>query len=502
MSKSENDTACEEFKIHPRRKICRECKQPKENHLLSELDVKQIHNTLASLAKECGAEESKSNSTYAWVPPQCPDDRVEDYFRNFPKEKTPEHNSEGLQWRLKQILRQIPETDVSMPACRFVDSESYQEFEAYMEDMKNKIIHFGFVKVWEKGMPLQCPTCLILLESGELVVSPALVSAMVYHPACFVCTKCKDPLVDLIHCFEVDGKIYCIRHYSETQKKRCYACDELIFASRYAQAKDSFYHREHLRCFNCDELLENNKGFDKDGELYCFKCYEDKFSDDCQKCKKRITLDARHVTFEDHTYHISCFKCADCKEVIGTGTFIPHADLVYCKGCHVRNFGVRCYKCHYAITDDQGIMYNKQPYHADCFTCNKCQAQLANQTFKNVEDFLYCVKCYGETFCKKCYSCSQPILIGEKDILYSYGDYKWHSECFTCRICQQPLADVPFTMRGNTLICKNCTSQEDTISAAATSRESDNKKINEKNLKSSKEKIPEKTDSKNKQDNK
>ncbi|GFY41268.1 four and a half LIM domains protein 3 [Trichonephila inaurata madagascariensis] len=87
MSKSENDTACQEFKIHSRRKVCRECKQPKENHLLSKLDVKQIHNTLASLAKECGAEESKSNSTYAWVPPQCPDDRVADYFRNFPKEK-------------------------------------------------------------------------------------------------------------------------------------------------------------------------------------------------------------------------------------------------------------------------------------------------------------------------------------------------------------------------------------------------------------------------------
>ncbi|GFS57198.1 four and a half LIM domains protein 2 [Trichonephila clavipes] len=359
----------------------------------------------------------------------------------------------------------------------------------------------------------------------------------------------------------------CLQVYNDSKQwisvfiARCYACDELIFASRYAQAKESFYHRDHLRCFNCDELLENNKGFDKEGELYCVKCYEDKFSDDCQKCKKRIALDARHVTFEgkfwhygcftcencgevitdfenhegkfycvkcynknfapkcneckqifegqtkvvkyeDHTYHINCFKCADCREVIGTGTFIPHADLVYCKGCHVRNFGVRCYKCHYAITDDQGIMYNKQPYHADCFTCNKCQAQLANQTFKNVEDFLYCVKCYGETFCKKCHSCSQPILIGEKDILYSYGDYKWHSECFTCRLCQQPLADVPFTMRGNTLICKNCTSQEDTITGAATSRESDDKKINEKKLISSKEKIPEKKDSKNKQDNK
>ncbi|GFU29598.1 four and a half LIM domains protein 1 [Nephila pilipes] len=557
MSKSGNTEACEKFRIHSRRKICKECKQPKENHTLTEQDVRQIHKTLVSLADDCGAEKSKSNGTYSWIPPECPEDRLADYFRCFSREKVPEHNSEGFQWRLKQILKQIPETDISESACRFLEAESLPAFEAYIDEMKNKIIHFGFVKVWEKGMPLQCPTCLMLLENDELVVTPALVSAMVYHPACFICTECKDPLIDLIHCFEVDGKIYCIRHYSETQKQRCHACDELIFTSHYAQAKDAFYHRDHLRCFFCDDLILNSKGFENDGELYCVQCYEDMFSDDCQKCAKRIASDARQVTYEgkfwhyncftcescgeiitdfenhdgkfycvncynrefapkcngckqafegqtkvvkyqDRTFHINCFKCADCKEVIGTGTFIPHGDLIYCKGCHVRNFGVRCFKCHYAITDDQGVTYNKQPYHADCFTCSKCQTQLGNQTFKNVEDNLYCVKCYGETFCKKCHSCNQPILIGEKDILYSYGDYKWHSECFTCRVCQSPLTDVSFIIRGNTLICKNCTSQEDTVSAAATSKKSDDRDINESNLKSSKEQIPAKSSSKTK----
>ncbi|GIY11201.1 four and a half LIM domains protein 3 [Caerostris extrusa] len=141
-----------------------------------------------------------------------------DMTRFFPK--VPKYNSEGLQWRQKTLSKQVPAADFMETDCRFVDKDSLIDFEEHAKDIRNKALHFGFIKVWEKGMPLQCPTCLILLEAGELVVVPSQGSAVAFHPACFVCTTCRDPLVDLVHCCEVDGKVYCVRHYSETHRKR------------------------------------------------------------------------------------------------------------------------------------------------------------------------------------------------------------------------------------------------------------------------------------------
>ena len=47
-----------------------------------------------------------------------------------------------------------------------------------------------------------------------------------WHPACFVCSVCKELLVDLIY-FYKDGKLFCGRHHAETIKPRCSSCDEV-----------------------------------------------------------------------------------------------------------------------------------------------------------------------------------------------------------------------------------------------------------------------------------
>lgn len=47
-----------------------------------------------------------------------------------------------------------------------------------------------------------------------------------WHPACFVCCRCDELLVDLIY-FYKDGLVYCGRHHAEELKPRCTACDEV-----------------------------------------------------------------------------------------------------------------------------------------------------------------------------------------------------------------------------------------------------------------------------------
>ncbi|GIY11199.1 four and a half LIM domains protein 3 [Caerostris extrusa] len=109
---------------------------------------------------------------------------------------------------------------------------------------------------------------------------------------------------------------------------RCYSCDELIFADRYAQAGADFYHKDHLRCFHCDQQLDDSKGFDKDGQLYCMQCYEDKFSDDCDKCGKRITLDSRHITYEENSGIIPASHAKSAKKLSQTSKITRASSIV------------------------------------------------------------------------------------------------------------------------------------------------------------------------------
>lgn len=47
-----------------------------------------------------------------------------------------------------------------------------------------------------------------------------------WHPACFVCCRCSEPLVDLIY-FWKSGAAWCGRHYCESLRPRCAGCDEV-----------------------------------------------------------------------------------------------------------------------------------------------------------------------------------------------------------------------------------------------------------------------------------
>ncbi|GIY18274.1 testin [Caerostris darwini] len=307
-------------------------------------------------------------------------------------------------------------------------------------------------------MPLQCPTCLILLEAGELVVVPSQGSAVAFHPACFICTTCRDPLVELVHCCEVDGKVYCARHYSETHRKRCYSCDELIFADRYAQAGADFYHKDHLRCFHCDQQLDDSK--------------DSTMTDSCTACSATRTNSATTATsaasaslwirdtsptkyVQGKFWHYTCFTCEKCQEVITD--FENHEGKFYCVKCYNADFAPRCGTCKqvfeghmkivkYEVTTTgdttRNLTRKRQSYSESSFVASS----------QEVQETAICWK-------------------SEKDVLYSYGDYKWHSECFICRVCQRHLADTPFSIQENTLVCKMCTSKEDTVSAATSSRE-------------------------------
>ncbi|GIY18272.1 four and a half LIM domains protein 3 [Caerostris darwini] len=142
-----SEAVCDTYQPHERRNICQNCKHVKDEHPLTEKDIKELRATVATLAEDSGAEPPRGDSVYEWIPPECPEDRMEDYFSCFPEDKVPKYNSEGLQWCQKTLSKQVPAADFMESDCRFVDKDSLIDFEEHAKDIRNKALHFGFVKV-------------------------------------------------------------------------------------------------------------------------------------------------------------------------------------------------------------------------------------------------------------------------------------------------------------------------------------------------------------------
>lgn len=72
-----------------------------------------------------------------------------------------------------------------------------------------------------------CELCQQLIPADAPAIYSDHASAKKqWHPACFICCQCREPLVNLIH-FWKNGRLWCGRHYCENEKPRCNGCDEV-----------------------------------------------------------------------------------------------------------------------------------------------------------------------------------------------------------------------------------------------------------------------------------
>ncbi|XP_047358647.1 four and a half LIM domains protein 2 isoform X13 [Vespa velutina] len=184
-----------------------------------------------------------------------------------------------------------------------------------------------------------------------------------------------------------------------------------------------------------------------------FRCYLGK---DCllgdQKLAKPGT---KKMEYKTRQWHEKCFCCVVCKNPIGTKSFIPREQEIYCAGCYEDKFATRCVKCNKIITSG-GVTYKNEPWHRDCFTCSNCNNSLAGQRFTSRDDKPYCADCFGELFAKRCTACSKPITgIGGTRFI-SFEDRHWHNECFICAGCKTSLVGRGFITDGDDIICPEC----------------------------------------------
>jgi len=67
------------------------------------------------------------------------------------------------------------------------------------------------------------------------------------------------------------------------------------------------------------------------------------------------------MEYKTRQWHEKCFSCVVCKTPIGTKSFIPREQEIYCGGCYEDKFATRCVKCNKIITSG-GVTYKNEPW--------------------------------------------------------------------------------------------------------------------------------------------
>ncbi|XP_014467283.1 PREDICTED: uncharacterized protein LOC106740603 isoform X4 [Dinoponera quadriceps] len=294
-------------------------------------------------------------------------------------------------------------------------------------------------------------------DAEDLIFSGEYTKAMNkdWHSGHFCCWQCDESLTGQRYVLR-DEHPYCIKCYESVFANGCEECNKIIgIDSKDLSYKDKHWHEACFLCNRCRVSLVDKQFGSKVDKIYCGNCYDAQFASRCDGCGEIFRAGTKKMEYKTRQWHEKCFCCVVCKNPIGTKSFIPREQEIYCAGCYEDKFATRCVKCNKIITSG-GVTYKNEPWHRDCFTCSNCNNSLAGQRFTSRDDKPYCADCFGELFAKRCTACSKPITgIGGTRFI-SFEDRHWHNDCFICAGCKTSLVGRGFITDGDDIICPEC----------------------------------------------
>ncbi|KAM4618993.1 testin [Polymixia lowei] len=177
-----------------------------------------------------------------------------------------------------------------------------------------------------------CHHCQQPMRQGEPAVYAERAGYdKLWHPACFVCCTCSELLVDMIYFWKKD-KLYCGRHYGDSEKPRCGGCDELIFSNEYTQAEGQNWHLKHFCCFDCDCILAGETYVMEKDKPVCRPCYMNNYAVKCVACQNPVDPEAQRVSYGEHHWHAEpqCFQCSCCSKCLVGQRFMATEGFLFC----------------------------------------------------------------------------------------------------------------------------------------------------------------------------
>ncbi|CAK7230433.1 Rho-type GTPase activating protein Rga1 [Sporothrix bragantina] len=153
----------------------------------------------------------------------------------------------------------------------------------------------------------------------------------------------------------------------------------------------------------------------------------------CNKCGEQLT--GQFVRALDGTFHLDCFRCKDCSQIVAS-KFFPADDgnggpqYPLCETDYFRRLGLLCYHCGGALRGSYITALDRK-YHVDHFTCSLCPTVFgAQDSYYEHDGHVYCHYHYSSQFAQRCNGCQTAILKQFVEIFRNGQNQHWHPECY------------------------------------------------------------------------
>ncbi|XP_026165135.1 LIM domain-binding protein 3-like isoform X2 [Mastacembelus armatus] len=151
------------------------------------------------------------------------------------------------------------------------------------------------------------------------------------------------------------------------------------------------------------------------------------------------------------SWHPEEFNCHYCHTSLADISFVEEQNNVYCENCYEEFFAPTCARCSTKIMGE--VMHAlRQTWHTTCFVCAACGKPFGNSLFHMEDGEPYCEKDYVALFSTKCHGCDFPVEAGDK-FIEALG-HTWHDTCFVCAVCHINLEGQPFYSKKDKPLCK------------------------------------------------
>ncbi|KAJ2982295.1 hypothetical protein NUW58_g6475 [Xylaria curta] len=153
----------------------------------------------------------------------------------------------------------------------------------------------------------------------------------------------------------------------------------------------------------------------------------------CAKCGEPLT--GQFVRALEATFHLECFKCHDCGQIVAS-KFFPADDETtggqypLCETDYFRRLGLLCHQCGGALRGSYITALDRK-YHVEHFTCCLCSTVFgAQDSYYEHDGDVYCHYHYSTQFAQRCNGCRTAILKQFVEIYRNGQNQHWHPECY------------------------------------------------------------------------
>ncbi|KZF23742.1 RhoGAP-domain-containing protein [Xylona heveae TC161] len=153
----------------------------------------------------------------------------------------------------------------------------------------------------------------------------------------------------------------------------------------------------------------------------------------CRKCNEPLT--GQFVRALGSTFHLECFKCRDCGQIVASKFFpVDEEDgsgqYPLCETDYFRRLDLLCFECGGALRGSYITALDRK-YHIDHFTCSVCPTVFgAQDSYYEHEGKVYCHYHYSTRFAQRCNGCQTAILKQFVEIFRNGQNQHWHPECY------------------------------------------------------------------------